>query len=130
MEVLPVLNLPTTHEAVEQTAVKLGDLLREHPQYQAYMQSIVALQNDPRVKELSLKLQQTRNAVYSSKGKSDLSAELKRIELELEELPVIQTYRAAEKDARDLLVAVNALLSEALKVDFAANAKRGCGCGG
>ena len=130
MEVLPVLNLTTTHEAVEQAAVKLGDVLREHPQYQAYMQSITNLQNDPRVKELSLKLQQTRNAVYSSKGKSDLSAELKRIELELEELPVIQTYRAAEKDARDLLSAVNALLSETLKVDFAANAKRGCGCGG
>jgi len=130
MEVLPVLNLPTTHEAVVQAAVKLGDILREYPQYQAYMQSIVALQNDPRVKELSLKLQQTRNAVYGGKSKSDLSAELQRIELELEALPIIQTYRAAEKDARELLVAVNALLSEALKVDFASNAKRDCGCGG
>lgn len=130
MEPLTVLNLPTTHEAVEQTAVKLGDLLREHPQYQTYMQSITNLQNDPRVKELSLKLQQTRSAVYNSKNKSDLSAELQRIELELEEMPVIKTYRAAEDNARALLVAVNALLSDALKIDFAANAKRGCGCGG
>jgi len=130
MEVLPVLNLPTTHEQVEQAAVKLGDLLRELPLYQAYMQSIISLQSDPRVKELSLKLQQTRNAVYGGKGKSDLSAELQRLELELEDLPVIKAYRATENDARELLVAVNALLSEALKVDFAANAKRGCGCGG
>jgi cell fate (sporulation/competence/biofilm development) regulator YlbF (YheA/YmcA/DUF963 family) len=129
MEVLPVLNLPTTHEQVEQSAVKLGDLIRELPHYQAYMQSIVSLQSDPRVKELSLKLQTTRNAVYGGKSTPELSAKLQRIELELEDLPVIQVYRAAEKDARDLLIAVNALLSAALKVDFAANAKRGCGCG-
>jgi cell fate (sporulation/competence/biofilm development) regulator YlbF (YheA/YmcA/DUF963 family) len=130
MEVLPILNLPTTHEAVVQAATQLGDLLREHPQYQAYMQSIINLQNDPKVKELSLKLQQTRNAVYGGKNTPELSAEMERLSLELENLPVIQAYRAAESDARELLSAVNALLSEALKVDFAANAKRGCGCGG
>jgi len=130
MEVLPVLNLPTTHEQVEQAAVKLGDLLRELPLYQAYMQSIISLQSDPHVKELSLKLQQTRNAVYGGKNTPELSAEMERLSLELEDLPVIKAYRATENDARELLVAVNALLSEALKVDFAANAKRGCGCGG
>jgi len=130
MEVLPILNLPTTHEVVAQAAVKLGDLLREHPRYQNYMQSIMNLQSDSRVKELSLKLQQTRNVVYSGKGNPELTAELQRLELELEELPTIQAYRATEKDARDLLSTVNTLLSEALKVDFAANAKRGCGCGG
>jgi cell fate (sporulation/competence/biofilm development) regulator YlbF (YheA/YmcA/DUF963 family) len=130
MEVLPILNLPATHEKVEQAAVKLGDLLREHPQYQNYMQSIAALQNDPKVKELSLKLQTSRNAVYGGKNTPELSAEMERLNLELEDLPVIQAYRAAESDARELLSAVNALLSEALKVDFAANAKRGCGCGG
>ncbi len=130
MEVLPILNLPTTHEKVEQAAVKLGDLIRELPLYQSYMQSIMDLQSDPRVKELSLKIQTNRNAVYGGKNTPELSAELQRIELELETLPAIQAYRAAEKDARDLLSAVNALLSAALKVDFAANAKRGCGCGG
>ena len=130
MEVLPILNLPTTHEKVEQAAVKLGDLIRELPLYQSYMQSIMDLQSDPRVKELSLKIQTNRNAVYGGKNTPELSAELQRIELELETLPAIQAYRAAEKDARDLLSAVNALLSEILKVDFAANAKRGCGCGG
>jgi cell fate (sporulation/competence/biofilm development) regulator YlbF (YheA/YmcA/DUF963 family) len=129
MEVLPVLNHPTTHEAVEQAAVKLGDLLREHPLYQAYMQRIVNLQNDPKVKELSLKLQQTREAVYGGKN-PEMSAELRRIELELEDLPVIKTYRTAENNARALLSATNVLLSDALKIDFAANAKRGCGCGG
>ena len=130
MELSPILNLPATHEKVEQAAVKLGDLLREHPRYQTYMQSIANLQHDPRVKELSLKLQTTRNAVYGGKNTPELSGELQRVELELEDLPAIQTYRAAEEDARDLLSAVNTLLSETLKIDFAANAKRGCGCGG
>ena len=115
---------------MEQAAVKLGDLIRELPLYQSYMQSIMDLQSDPRVKELSLKIQTNRNAVYGGKNTPELSAELQRIELELETLPAIQAYRAAEKDARDLLSTVNALLSAALKVDFAANAKRGCGCGG
>jgi len=55
---------------------------------------------------------------------------LKRLNQALETLPSILSYRAAEKDVRVFLSAVNALLSETLKVDFAANAKRGCGCGG
>jgi len=129
MEVLPILNLPTTSEKVEHAAVKLGELLRELPLFQTYMQSIVALQSDARVKELSLNIQQTRNAVYG-KNHPEQAGELQRLELELEDLPVINAYHAAEKDVRDLLSAVNALLSNALKVDFAANAKRGCGCGG
>ena len=130
MELSPILNLPATHEKVEQAAVNLGDLLREHSIYQIYMQSIVDLQNDPRVKELSLKLHTTRNAAYGGKNSPELLSELQRLELELEELPLIQAYRAAEKDTRDFLGAVNTLLSETLKIDFAANAKRGCGCGG
>ena len=130
MDISPILNLPTTHEKMEQASVNLGDLLREHPLYQTYMQSIVNLQHDPRVKELSLKLHTTRNAAYGGKSTPELLSELQRLELELQDLPLIQAYRAAEKDARDFLGAVNTLLSDAIKLDFAANAKRGCGCGG
>jgi len=129
MEVLPILNLPTTYEAVEQAAAQLGDVLRAHPLYESYLQSIQNLQNDSKVKDLSFEIQKTRNAMYSSKH-PEMEAELQRLNLDMNNLPVIQAYRAAEKDVRDLLVAVNTLLSEALKVDFAANAKRGCGCGG
>lgn len=53
-----------------------------------------------------------------------------RLNQELEALPAIQEYHAAESDVRQLFHAVNALLSESLKADFASNAKRGCGCGG
>lgn len=129
MEVLPVINLPSTHEAVIQAATKLGSLLCEQPLYQAYMQSIINLQNDSKVKDLSFQIQKARNAFYSSK-KPEAQAELQRLNLELEDLPVIKTYRAAENQARALLSAVNAMISESLKIDFAANAKRGCGCGG
>ena len=130
MNVVPMLNLSATHAKVEQAATKLGDLIRELPLYQSYMQSITDLQSDLRVKELSLKLQTSRNTVHGGKNNPELSAELQHLNLELEALPAVQAFRAAEKDARDLLSAVNALLSESLKVDFAANAKRGCGCGG
>lgn len=130
MEALPVLNLSTAHEKVEQAAVKLGDLLREQPLYQTYMQSIMDLEQDTQVRDLSMQIQAKRNAHYGGKGGPELAAELNRLSQDLESLPAVQAYRAAEKDARGLLSAVNALLSEALKVDFAANANRGCGCGG
>jgi len=130
MNVLPILNLPATHEKVEQAATKLGDLLNENPLYQIYKHSILDLEKDPQVRDLSMQIQTKRNAAYGGKGNPELSAELQRLNLELEALPAIRAYRAAEKDARHLLSAVNVLLSESLKVDFAANAKRGCGCGG
>jgi cell fate (sporulation/competence/biofilm development) regulator YlbF (YheA/YmcA/DUF963 family) len=130
MEVLPILNLPTTHEKVEQAAVKLGDLLREQPLYQTYMRSIMDLEKDPQVLELSTQIQTKRSTPYNGNSNSELAAELERLNLELEALPAVQTYRAAESDVRSFLRAVNAMLSESLKVDFAANAKRGCGCGG
>ena len=130
MNVLPILNLPAAQEKVEQAATQLGNLLNENPFYQAFKHSIVDLQKDPQVSDLSSQIQMKRNSAHSGKGDPELSAELQRLNLELEALPAVQDYRAAEKDARDLLSAVNVLLSESLKVDFAANAKRGCGCGG
>ena len=130
MNALPILNLPAAQEKVEQAATQLGNLLNENPLYQAFKRSIVDLQKDPQVSDLSSQIQMKRNSAHSGKGDPELSAELQRLNLELEALPVVKAYRAAEKDARNLLSAVNALLSESLKVDFAVNAKRGCGCGG
>lgn len=132
MDVPLILNLPTTHEKVAQAAVKLGDLLREHPLYQAYMRSIMDLEKDPQVRDLSMQIQAKRNALYGGNGGPSpaLSAELQRLNHDLEAAPAVQAYRAAENDVRPFLQAANALLSETLKVDFAANAKRGCGCGG
>lgn len=130
MEVLPVLNLPSTHQQLDQAAAHLGDLLREHPLYQTYMQAIKDLEKDPQVHDLSVQIQIKRNAFYGGKSNPELTAELERLNLELEALPAIQKYRAAETAVRPFLHAVNDLLSQALHVDFASNAKRGCGCGG
>jgi cell fate (sporulation/competence/biofilm development) regulator YlbF (YheA/YmcA/DUF963 family) len=130
MEVLPVFNLTTTHEKVEQAATQLGDLLHDQPPYQAYKRSLTDLEQDAQVRELSVQIQKQRNTLYGGERSPELAAELQRLELELEDTPAVQAYRAAERDMRSLLMAVNTLLSETLKVDFAANAKRGCGCGG
>ncbi len=130
MEVSPILNLPATHEKVDKAAAQLGDLLSEQPLYQTYMQAIRDLEKDPQVRDLSTQIQMKRNSLHGGKGNAELSAELQRLNLELEALPAVQTYRSAESEVRDLFSSVNALLSELLKVDFATNAKRGCGCGG
>lgn len=130
MNVPLILTLPTTHEKVEQAAIKLGDLLHEHPLYQTYRHSFIDLEEDAQVRKLSIQIQTKRNALYSWTSNPELTAELQRLDQDLESLPAIQAYRVAESDARSFLGAVNALLSDILKVDFAAAAKRGCGCGG
>ena len=130
MEVLPILNLPYMHQQLDQAAAHLGDLLREYPLYQTYLQAIKDLEKDPQVRDLSIQIQTKRNALYGGKGNPELTAELERLNLELEALPAINEYRAAEADVRPFFHAVNDLLSQALHVDFASNAKRGCGCGG
>ena len=94
MQVQPILDLPSTHEKVEQAAVNLGDRIRQHPLYQEYMQAIMDLEKDSRVPELSFQIQAKRNAVYNGKDNPDLNAELQRLELELEALPSIQAYRS------------------------------------
>lgn len=43
--------------------------------------------------------------------------------------PSVKTYQAAEEALYDLVQAVEAVISEAAGIDFAANAKRSC-CGG
>ncbi len=130
MEVSPILNLPAAHEKVDKAATQLGDLLREQPLYQTYMQAIMELEKDLQVRDLSTQIQAKRNSLHGGKGNAELSAELQRLNLELEALPAVQAYRAAENEVHALFSSVNSLLSELLKVDFAANAKRGCGCGG
>lgn len=119
MDVLPVFNVATVNQAVEQAAVALGTLLSEEPAHQRFLQALADAQKNPQVRTLSGKLQTTRNA-----------ADSQRLNQELEALPVMQEYRSAEDAIRELFGAVNALLSDAIQADFAANAKRGCGCGG
>ncbi len=130
MDVLPILNLPAAHENVDKAAAQLGDLLREQPLYQTYLQAIMDLEKDPQVLDLSTQIQMKRNSLHGGRGDPELSAELQRLSLELEALSAVRTYRAAESEVRALFNAVNELLSQSLRVDFVANAKRGCGCGG
>ena len=130
MEVSPILNLPAAQGKVDQAAAQLGDLLREHPLYQTYMQAIMDLEKDAQVRDLSAQIQAKRNSLHGGKSNPGIDAELQRLNLELETLPAVQSYRAAESQVRALFSAINELLSQSLRVDFVTNAKRGCGCGG
>ncbi len=130
MEELPVLNMPSTHEKIEGAAVKLGKLLSNHPFYRSYMEAVSNLKHDPHVVELSSQLHAKRNALYTwDGGNLELAAEVKQIDSELEALPAIQAFRTAESALCPLFDSVNIIMSESLGVDFAANSKRGCGCG-
>jgi len=54
---------------------------------------------------------------------------LEDLERDLLTLAPMQVYTTAENALRELLVAVDAVISAAAGVPFAANARRGCGCG-
>ena len=51
-----------------------------------------------------------------------------QLQTELEALPVVVSLRQAELGMREILTAVDDIISQAAGVPFAANAKRGC-CG-
>ncbi len=128
MEIAPILSLPATHKKVEQTAIRLGDALREEPRYQRLLEAIFALQEDPEVRRLALEMESTRREIYSSTGSQQKLDEFHQLEAALEARPSIRAYHAAEAEVRDLCRAVNEGMGKRLGIAFAANIQRGCGC--
>lgn len=123
---------PTTQIEPFDAAQTLGVLLKETPEYKAFIQAQKALNSDPISHELSLEYLKHLDA---SRKDQDLdgthAAELTRLELEMEDLPVIQEYRQSAREIRDLLQAVDKIISQEAGLDFAINAQHGgCACGG
>lgn len=119
-------------KTVDQIARKLGELLLNTPEYQAYIKALKIVNNDPNVLNISAEMRSHRNALrWSPADSAEHEAALFRLETELEALPVLQEYRQAEKTVSHLFAEVNAIISQVADVPFAANARKsGCGCGG
>lgn len=113
-----------------QAAQALGALLRQTPEYEAFLKALKAVNNDLTVQGLGAQMRAHQNALqWGRDGNGQHAAELARLEQEMEALPTVKEYRQAEAQAQQLLRAVDEIISQEAGLAFAANAKRGGCCG-
>jgi len=116
----------------EQAARELGELLLHTPEYELFLKTLDAVNNNLEVQKISAEIRSHQNAMRWSPGDTgEHDAALTRLEIELEVIQAVQEYRLAEEAACRLFAEVDSIISQAAGVPFATNAKRsGCGCGG
>lgn len=101
---------------------RLANQLKEQPAVTRFLDASQAMQADAEAQAL---LAELRARQYQGIGEADYD----RLLLQFYGHPSVRTYQAAEEELYALLQTVNAVISEAAGIDFAANAKRSC-CGG
>ena len=123
---------PTTKIDPFQEARTLGNLLSQTPEYKAFIEAQKAVNSDPTSYTLSVQMRGHQNAIQCGRDLYDEhAAELTRLELEMEDLPVVKEYQECAKEVSALFQVVDKIVSQEAGVDFAINAQRsGCGCCG
>ena len=111
-----------------QVAQALGALLRQTPEYEAFLNALETVNNDLSVQRLGAQMRARQNALqWGRDGDGQHAAELARLEEDMEALPSVKEFRQVEATVRQMFHAVDEIISQEAGVAFAANAKRG-GC--
>lgn len=128
---LPVLSM-TGDAKVIQSAQSLGKLLAETPEYQAFLQALKDINHDLEVQKLSAKIREHDNAIQWGRGNVlEHHGEMETLQVQLESLPLVQTYHSAERIFVHLCREIDQTISENAGIEFAPNARKSsCGCGG
>jgi cell fate (sporulation/competence/biofilm development) regulator YlbF (YheA/YmcA/DUF963 family) len=128
----PGMTSPTIHIDPFQAAQLLGKVLSETPEFRAFFAASKAVYNDATIQKLSAEMRSHQTALHWGRDPDGVhTAELTRLELELEDLQAMQEYRATEKEVSALFQAVDKIISQEAGVDFAVNAQHtGCSCSG
>ena len=123
---------PTTSNEALQSARNLGNLLAETPQYTEYITALKALNSDLKIQKLSVEMRSHQAALkWGNDTDGQHAAELTRLELEMQDQPLVQEFQHKENELRTLLQEVDRVISQEAGVDFAINARRRrCACGG
>jgi cell fate (sporulation/competence/biofilm development) regulator YlbF (YheA/YmcA/DUF963 family) len=116
-------------EATE-AAKLLGGLLRQTPEHEAYSNSLKAMTDDSGVARVTREARSHWSAYQLGGDGGQRAGEMMRLELELEDNPLVRACRLAEQDVRELLRAVDEIVSQEAGIEFAANAQRTGGCCG
>lgn len=118
------LQEPTVTEALTHLAAEL----KRQPHFTALEKAYHEFQADQQAQDLQTKARKLQQQLRFSRTDED-RVELDRLIEEFSQTPSVVAYYQAERDVRDLLQVVDAVISEAAGVRFAAHAKRSC-CGG
>ncbi|HOT91916.1 MAG TPA: YlbF family regulator [Anaerolineae bacterium] len=121
----PVTNLPASLTAASDALVTA---LRTLPEFGAYQEASARAYADADIQQRISAIQELQNQLFIN-WSAEEEERLEGLEHDLLALPPMQTYATAECALREALVAVDAVISAAAGVPFAANARRGCGCG-
>lgn len=115
-----------------QMARALGELLKETPEYHAFLEALKAVNSDLTVQKLAAEMRSHQIALqWGRDADGQHAAELARLELEMGDHPAVKKYHQAEQEVSALFRAVDEIISQEAGVAFAINAQRsGCGCGG
>lgn len=124
-------------EADRRGDVDVGPALRElalalksMPEFQTYIEAARAVDADTVVQDLLERIRTHQFALQWGQGDpTENPSTLAEIQDSLAMQPAAQSYYQAERAVRELFRAIDAAVSAAAGVDFAANARRSC-CGG
>ena len=109
--------------AIDQYTDQLANLLAQTPEYQEFARLTQSINLDPEVKRISKEIRNRQMVYAEGMGKT-----IQALQAELESLPAVQAYRAAETAVRDLFHSVDQVISAAAGVQFGANAQpKACG---
>lgn len=123
---------PLTKIDAFQAARTLGKLLSQTPEYKALTEAQKAVNSDPTSYRLSVQMRGHQNAIQCGRDLyGEHAAELTRLELEMEDLPVVKEHQRSAEEVIVLFQAVDKIVSREAGLDFAIHARRsGCACVG
>jgi cell fate (sporulation/competence/biofilm development) regulator YmcA (YheA/YmcA/DUF963 family) len=110
-------------QAVNLAVDQLSSLLEQTKEFQEFARLARLINLDPDVKRIQLEFRDNQ-----IKNGADRESTFERLQSELEDLPAVQAYRQAEAAVKDLIQSVDEVVSQAVGIPFAVNAKiSGCG---
>lgn len=106
----------------------LAATLRARPEFASFQEAAARARADDRVQQHIAAMHKLQDRLMTHWSAED-EERLEDLERDMLTLPPMQAYTTAENALREMLTAVDAVISAAAGVPFAANARRGCGCG-
>jgi cell fate (sporulation/competence/biofilm development) regulator YlbF (YheA/YmcA/DUF963 family) len=114
----------------DELARQLGEAITELPQYQGFVEAKEVVENDEEIQEEIREFEQVREefmlARQAGEATSDDLRELQNAQMELNDIPEMSEYLAAQSELELRLQELNETVSEPLAVDFGQKAGGCC----
>jgi len=114
----------------DELARELGEAITELPQYQRFVEAKEVVENDEEIQEEIREFEQVREefmlARQAGEATSDDLRELQNAQMELNDIPEMSEYLAAQSELELRLQELNEIVSEPLAVDFGQKAGGCC----